>query len=179
MPRHHLTGRFLAITALTTFFVALSGEAFAQGFDWSQLLGGGSGGSSGAASGGSGGGLSQLFGGGGGGGQRHQPPGQPGGGISVERSAAPFTGKFVGRQQDQGVENTMTAQFACYPASDSDISQSKTFVCYSAPTSENSSASGPRFRPAGGAPSYGPPPGDGASYGSTGGPPNGPPPDIE
>jgi hypothetical protein len=179
VPRRHLTGRFLAITALAAFFVTLSGQAFAQGYDWSQLLGGGRG--SGGSSGGGGGGLSQLFGGGAGGGQMHQRSGQAGGaGVSVERNAPPFTGKFSGKQEDQGIENTMTAQFACYPASDSDIPQNRAFVCYSAPTNENGSTGGPPFRRAGGPPPYGPPPGGGPSYGSVGGgPPNGPPPDIE
>ena len=166
MPRRHLTGRFLAITALTAFFVTLSGQAFAQGFDWSQLLGGAGGGGGGGGSSGGGGGLPQLFGGGTGGGQMHQRSGQAGGaGVSVERNAPPFTGKFSGKQEDQGIENTMTAQFACYPASDSDIPQSRTFVCYSAPTNENGSAGSAPFRRAGDAPPYSSP--------------NGPPPDIE
>ena len=145
---HSLFGRFgaSAIAVLAAFFLTLSGQACAQGFDWSQLFGGG--------------------GTGGGGGQMHQHSGQPGGsGVIVERKALPFTGKFSGKQEDQGIENTMTAQFACYPASDSDIPQSKAFVCYSAPTNENGSAVSSPFRRAGGDPPAGSP--------------NGPPPDIE
>ena len=46
-----------------------------------------------------------------------------GSGISVERSAPPFTGKFTGQQDSQGMQSSITAQFACYPASDSDIPQ--------------------------------------------------------
>ena len=152
-----------AIAALIAFLVALSGQAFAQGFDWSQLLGGA------------------------GGGQRRQYSGQSGGsGVSVDRGSPPYTGKFVGKKEDQGIENTMTAQFACFPASDADIPQSKAFVCYTAPARENGSAGGPPYGPPGdappygpppdGGPPYGPPPGGGSGYGSpSGGPPNGPP----
>ncbi|HXN85157.1 MAG TPA: hypothetical protein VN867_03755 [Candidatus Binataceae bacterium] len=170
MPRRHLTGRFgaLVIAALAAFFVTLSGQALAQGFDWSQLLGGGGAG-----------------GAGGGGGQKRQHSGQSNGsGVSVERSAPPFTGKFVGKQEDQGIENTMTAQFACFPANDADIPQTKAFVCYSGGSNsggaDGSGGPPPYGPPNGGPPSYGPPPGGGPPYGSpNGGPPNGPPPDVE
>jgi len=175
----------LIIAAVTTFVVASSGSAFAQGFDLSQFLGGG-----GSGGGGGGGGLSQLFGGGagGGGGPRHQLQNSQQGndsGVEVDRSAPPFTGKFSGRQEDQGAESTITAQFACYPASDVDIPQARTFVCYSG----GSNAGGPPT--AGGPPAYGPPDGGPQAYGRSGGgspppygppaggPPNGPPPDIE
>jgi hypothetical protein len=181
-PNRLCIGRFCAaaIAALTALFLMSSGPAFAQGFDLSQFLGGGGGnGGGGGGSGGGGGGLSQLFGGGsGGGGPHHQNSG--GAGISVDRGSPPYTGKFVGKQQDQGIQDTMTAQFACYPASDSDIPQSRAFVCYSAPTNEGGSASGPPSHRASGPPPYGPPPGSDASYGPPdGGPPNGPPPSIE
>ena len=98
----------VAIAALAAFLVAFSGESFAQGFDLSQLLGGGSKhqrGNSGQSSGGS---------------------------ITVQRSAPPFEGKFVGKQEDQGAETTITAEFACYPATDSALPQTRTFVCYTA-----------------------------------------------
>jgi hypothetical protein len=111
--------------------------------------------------------LSQLFGGSGGGGSGgggHQRP--DGSAISVERSAPPYTGKFSGKQDSQGVQSTITAQFACYPAHDADIPQSNAFVCYTG----NSDASGP-------------PPGarrDGAGYGPPGsGSQNGPPAGVE
>jgi hypothetical protein len=173
---HRLANRFgvAAIAALAVFFVTVSGQAFAQGFDWSQLLGGG--GAGGAP---------------GGAGQRHQQSGQSNGsGISVDRGSPPYTGKFVGKQEDQGIQDTMTAQFACYPASDSDIPQSRAFVCYSAPTNEGGSAGGPPSHRAGSPPPYGPPPGSDPSYGPPpygpppygppgGGPPNGPPPGVE
>src|SRR5579872_783969 len=181
---HRMANRFeiAAIAALTMFFVALSGQASAQGFNLGQLLGGGGsgGGGGGVSSGGGGGGLSQLFGGGSsGGGSRHQNSG--GSSISVDRGSPPYTGKFVGKQEDQGIQDTMTAQFACYPASDSDIPQSRAFVCYSAPTNESGSAGVPPSHRAGGPPPYGPTSGSDASYGppSGGGPTNGPPPDIE
>jgi len=162
-----------AIAALIAFLVALSGQAFAQGFDWSQLLGGG--GQGGA--------------GGGGGGQKRQQSGQSGGsGVSVDRGSPPYTGKFVGKKEDQGIENTMTAQFACFPATDTDIPQSKAFICYTAPTKDNGSAGGSSYGPSGGG--YGPPPRSGSGYGPPagggqygpppdGGPPNGPPPGVE
>ena len=104
----------VAIAALAAFLVAFSGESFAQGFDLSQLLGGGSKhqrGNSGQSSGGS---------------------------ITVQRGAPPFEGKFVGTQKDQGAETTITAEFACYPASDSALPQTRTFVCYSAGSKANS-----------------------------------------
>lgn len=179
-------GRFgvAAIAALTALLLMFSGPAFAQGFNLGQFLGGGgsgggNGGAGGGGSGGGGGGLSQLFGGGsGGGGSHHQSSG--GSSISVDRGSPPYTGKFVGKQEDQGIQDQMTAQFACYPASDLDIPQSRAFVCYSAPTNEGGSAGGPPPRRAGGAPHYGPPPSSDSAYSPPNeGPPNGPPPGIE
>jgi hypothetical protein len=183
---HKVTNRLgvAAIVALTTFFLALSGPAFAQGFNLGQFLGGGGGGGggyggNGGGSGGGGGGLSQLFGGSGGGGSggegRHQS--SNGSEISVDRGAPPYTGKFTGQQDSQGVQSTITAQFACYPAHDADIPQSNAFICYAG----NSNSGGP---PSGG-PSdggaYGSPPNGRQGYGPPpdGGPPNGPPPGIE
>jgi hypothetical protein len=156
-----------AFAVLTAFLLASSSQASAQGFGLGQLFGGsggGNGGGNGNSSGG--GGLSQLFGGGSGGGNgsRHQLSGQSdGSGISVERSAAPFNGKFTGQQDSQGMQSSITAQFACYPASDYDIPQAKAFVCYA-----GSNGGEHRGGPEGHA--YGPP---------ANGPPNGPPPDIE
>jgi U1 small nuclear ribonucleoprotein len=202
LRRSRLISRFRAVAfaAATVVLVTWSGNAFAQSFDLSQLFGGGNGGgggyggSGGGYGGGSGGGnpLSQLFGGGSGGGQqRHQQQGNASG-ISVDRSAPPYTGKFAGSQEDQGAQTTLSAQFACYPASDADIPTARAFVCYTG----GSGAGGPP--PAGGPPSYGPPPNGGPSaygppnggpppygppngggYGPPpgGGPPNGPPPD--
>jgi hypothetical protein len=146
-----------AIAALAALILPFSGQAFAQGFDWSQLLGGGGGG------GGAGGG-------GAGGGPWYQHLGQSGSsGVTIDRGSPPFTGKFAGKKEDQGVENTMTAEFACFPATDTDIPQGKAFVCYTAPPRENASAGAPPYGPSGGAPSYGPP--------TRGGPP--PAPSIE
>jgi len=158
-----MTSRFVAaaLAALMTFFVALSGQALAQGFNLGQLLG--SGGVGGAGGGG----------GGGGGGSRHQS--SDGSGVSVERSTPPFTGKFIGKQEDQGAETTMTAQFACYPAHDVDIPQSNAFLCYTGGSNAGSpspvsSSDRHAYAPPGGRPSYGPPDGD---------PPNGPPSGVE
>jgi hypothetical protein len=133
---------------LTIFLVTLSGDAFAQGFDLGQLLGGG---------------------GGGGGGQRHQQQqGSQGSGVSVDRGAAPYTGKFSGKQDSEGMQSSITAEFACYPAHDSDIPQANAFVCYAGGAGGPPSG-GP---PNGGPPNYGPPGGGPPSYG----PPNGGPP---
>ncbi len=165
--------------ALTAFLLASSGNASAQGFDLSQLFGGG--GNGGGGGGGGGGGLGSLFGGGGGG-QRHQSQSN-GGGISVERSAPPLTGKFTGKQDSDGMQSTITAQFACYPAHDADIPQSNAFVCYTGnqagggPPSGGPAAANGYGPPSGG---YGPPPNGGPGYGPPdGGPPNGPPPGVE
>jgi hypothetical protein len=105
--------------------------------------------------------------------------------VSVDRGSPPFTGKFSGKQNDQGAETTMTTQFACYPASDSDIPQARAFVCYTG-GSNGGGAPGagggpPRYGSSnGGPPPYGPPPGSGSDYGPPGGgPPNGPPPGVE
>ena len=124
-----------------------------QGFDLNQLLGGAAGG----------------------GGSRHQhtDPGQGNGsGISVQRSAPPFTGKFSGKQDDKDAETTLTTQFACYPASDSEIPQAKAYVCYT-----GGSNGGPRT---GDPPAYGSPAGR-FPYGppSGGDPSNGPPSGVE
>jgi hypothetical protein len=162
----------IALAALTMFLLASSGQASAQGFGLGQLLGGGGGGNGGGSGGNSGGGLSQLFGvGSGGGGPRHQQYQQSdsASGISVERSAPPLTGKFTGKQDSSGMQTTITAQFACYPAHDADIPQSNAFVCYTG----NPNAGGP---PPGGRSDAGGngPPAGGSGYGA-----NGPPPGVE
>jgi len=159
-----------ALVAVTALLLALSGQASAQGFDLGQLLGGGGG------NGGGGGGLSQLFGGSGGGGPKHQRSGQSdSSGISVERSAPPLTGKFIGKQDSEGMQSTITAQFACYPAHDADIPQSNAFVCYTGGANAGGPPSGGRSDASG----YGPS-GGGTAYGRpNGGPPNGPPPGVE
>jgi hypothetical protein len=146
--------RVAVIVAVTTFLLTASGQALAQGFDLSQLLGGA----------------------GGGGGSRHQHTdgGQGNGsGISVQRSVPPLTGKFSGKQDDKDAEITLTAQFACYPANDSDIPQARAYVCYTG----GSNNGGPRTvdPPAYGSPArgslWGPPSGGGLS--------NGPPSGVE
>jgi hypothetical protein len=172
--------------------VTWSGNAFAQGFSLGQLFGGGGnggggssgggGGYGGGSSGGSGGGnpLSQLFGGGSGGGQQHQHQQGNASGISVDRSAPPYTGKFAGSQQDQGAETTLSAQFACYPASDADIPQARAFVCYTGGSGGDGPPQGgppPYGASNGGPPPYGPPSGGGYGPPPGSGPPNGPPPD--
>jgi len=108
----------VTVTALVAFLVSSPGVSFAQGFNLSQLLGGGSKQQHGTS-----------------GGSNNQS------GVSVQRSAQPFTGKFVGKQEDQGAEISMTAQFACYPASDSALPQAKTFVCYAAGSKDKSQSS--------------------------------------
>jgi hypothetical protein len=60
-----------------------------------------------------------------------------GAGVSVQRNASPFKGKFVGEQKEQDAETTITAEFACYPASDSALPQTKAFVCYMAASKTN------------------------------------------
>jgi hypothetical protein len=180
---YRMTNRFVvaAIFVVTTFFLALSGQAFAQGFSLGQLLGGGGGGAGsngggGGGSSGGGGGLSQLFGGGGGGSGGARPQRSDGSAISIERSAPPYTGKFSGKQNTQGVQSTITAQFACYPAHDADIPQSNAFICYIG----NSNSGGPPSGPPPDGAAYGPPSG-GQGYGpaANGSPPNGSPPGIE
>jgi hypothetical protein len=74
------------------------------------------------------------------------------------------------------MQSSITAEFACYPASDADIPQARAFVCYAGGSNSGDS------------PSSGGPP-NGASYGHAGGrsgdspsdsgAPNGPPPGVE
>jgi hypothetical protein len=102
----------VVLAALAACSLALPAISFAQGLDLSQLLGGGS---------------------------KHHGGGSKSNadGVTVQRAAKPFTGKFVGKQEEQGAETTMTAEFACYPASDSALPQVKAFVCYTGQTGQS------------------------------------------
>jgi len=118
--------------ALVVFLIALSGQSFGQGLS----------------------GLSNLFGGG----SKHKGnSGQSSTGVTAQREASPYLGQFVGKrtqkprsgqnaqtgQYSQTGENAqsgsqtppvitnLTAQFACYPAKDSALLQTKAFLCYS------------------------------------------------
>ena len=120
-----------ALTAAGTmiFLVALSGQSFAQGFGGlGQLLGGGSNAQGSSGNGQGFGGLSQLLGGGS---RRSRNSNGASAGVTVQRSAAPYIGIFDGKQKHTPGGN-LSAQFACYPAHDSALPQSDTFVCYTA-----------------------------------------------
>jgi len=81
------------------------------------------------------GGLGQLFGGGGGGSryqQRNSNSNQPSSAITVERNIAPFVGRFAGKQKASSYQGDLNANFACYPAHDAELPESRTFVCYTA-----------------------------------------------
>jgi|HubBroStandDraft_1064217.scaffolds.fasta_scaffold1175057_1 hypothetical protein len=78
------------------------------------------------------GGLGQLLGGGGGSRHQQQNSGQSNSGVSVQRNVTPFVGRFVGKQKEPSYETDLNAQFACYPATDAALPQTKTFVCYTA-----------------------------------------------
>jgi len=125
----------VAIVALISLLIAGFGETFAQGLDLSQLLGGGSGQSPSQGLG-----LPQLLGGGAS--RQQRGSGNSNGNeLTVQRGVSPFDGKFVGKQEDQGAETTMTVQFACYPANDSALPQTRVFACYG-PTPKAKSPSG-------------------------------------
>lgn len=96
---------FAAIAILTVIF----GEAHAQGL----------------------GGLGQLLGGGG---SRYQQrnPSQPSNAITVERNVAPFVGRFAGKQKASSYQGDLNANFACYPAHDAELPETRTFLCYTA-----------------------------------------------
>jgi hypothetical protein len=55
---------------------------------------------------------------------------RPMGGVTVQRNVTPFVGKFTGKQKDPSYETDLNAEFACYPASDAALPQTKAFVCY-------------------------------------------------
>ncbi len=100
---------FAVFAALTLIF----SEAHAQGLgSLGQLLGGGTGGS-----------RYQ---------QRNSNPNQPSNAITVERNIAPFVGRFAGKQKASSYQGDLNANFACYPAHDAELPESRTFVCYTA-----------------------------------------------
>jgi hypothetical protein len=107
------------VLAIVVFLVASFGQTLAQGLgglgQLGQLLGGGGGG------------------GGGSGAPRHQEQNSdPADVVSVERDVAPFLGKFAGKQKAPSYEGDLSARFACYPARDAALPQTRTFVCYTA-----------------------------------------------
>jgi len=119
-----------AIAALVVFLIAPCGQSFGQGLS----------------------GLSNLLGGG----PKHKgSSGQSSPAVTVQRGASPYLGQFVGKrtqkspsgqhaqtgQYSQTGESpptssqtppvtNLTAQFACYPARDSALPQTKAFLCY-------------------------------------------------
>jgi hypothetical protein len=97
----------VATIGVVVFLVASFGQSAAQGL----------------------GALGQLLGGGG---SKHQQQnsGQPNNAVTVERNVAPFVGKFAGKQRAPSYEGDLNAHFACYPASDAALPQTRTFVCY-------------------------------------------------
>jgi hypothetical protein len=106
----------IAPRVVSAVFVALTlilGEAHAQGL----------------------GGLGQLLGGGSGGSryqQRNSNSNQPSSAITVERNIAPYVGRFAGKQKASAYQGDLDANFACYPAHDAELPESRTFVCYTA-----------------------------------------------
>ena len=165
--------RLIVTAALTALLAASPAPALAQGFGLGQLLGG----SGGGGGGGSGsGGLSQFFGGSGAGSRPQRSDRPDDSGISVERSAPPFTGKFTGTQASQGMQSSITAEFACYPASDADIPHARAFVCYAGGSNPGgpSSSGGPPNRGSDGQPG-----GRGSYSQPNEAQPNGPPVGIE
>lgn len=78
------------------------------------------------------GGLGQLLGGGGSSRHQQQNSAQPNSDVSVERDVTPFVGRFVGKQKAPSYETDLNAEFACYPARDAALGDTKTFVCYTA-----------------------------------------------
>ena len=87
------------------------------------------------------------------GGSKHKKSSSPSNsGVTVQRNANPYVGQFIGKrtpkpnsgdnsqtgqssQSDQTSKpkpaTSLTAQFACYPATDSAMPQTKAFMCYS------------------------------------------------
>jgi len=101
-----------AVTMVGTAFLlmVLSGPSFAQNL----------------------GGLSQFLGGG----QKHSSSSsKSSNAVTVQRDATPYIGTFDGKQKEGGANLSLSAEFACYPAHDSALPQSNTFVCYTAGTS--------------------------------------------
>jgi hypothetical protein len=90
--------------------------------------------------------LTNLLGGGSSHSGHSSSSGQSNSGVTVQRNAPPYVGSFSGQRTqtaqatDSGASSgtgqtapaSLSAQFACYPARDSALPQTKTFVCYSA-----------------------------------------------
>jgi hypothetical protein len=117
-------GMGITVVAIVLVPIALCAPASAQGLSsLTNLLGGGSSHSSHSGS-----------------------SGQSNSGVTVQRNALPYVGAFSGQRtqtaqaSDSGTDSgtsqsaptSLSAQFACYPAKDSALPQTKTFVCYSA-----------------------------------------------
>ncbi len=98
----------VALAAGVIFFlIALLGRSTAQGFS----------------------GLSKLLGGG----STHTGnSSQSNAAVTLQRDAAPYEGNFNGKQNEGSKNDDLRAQFACYPAHDPALPQTKAFVCYSA-----------------------------------------------
>ena len=116
-----------AIAVLAVSLLAFSAQSSAQGLgNLSHLLGGGS--------------------------KHKKSSDQSNSGVTVQRNANPYVGQFVGKripkpnsgdnsqtgqssQSDQSSKpkppTSLTAQFACYPAKDAAMPQTKAFMCYS------------------------------------------------
>jgi hypothetical protein len=95
------------VAGLTVLLILLCTQSFAQGL----------------------GGLSQLLGGS----SHSRGSSHSGSAVSVERNAAPYLGKFDGKQ-NEGSGTRLNTEFACYPAHDAALPQSNTFVCYTPET---------------------------------------------
>jgi hypothetical protein len=111
------TPGLVRVIAVVVFLVASVGQSLAQGLgglgQLGQLLGGSAGGGAGAS--------------------RHQEQDSDVANVvSVERDVAPFLGKFAGKQKAPSYEGELSARFACYPARDAALPQTRTFVCYTA-----------------------------------------------
>ena len=90
--------------------------------------------------------LSSLLGGG----SKHKKSSdQSNSGLTVQRNVSPYVGQFTGKRAPKSVSGqnsqtgqsdqnskasppaNLTAQFACYPAKDAAMPQTKAFMCYS------------------------------------------------
>jgi hypothetical protein len=77
------------------------------------------------------GGLSKLLGGGG---MQHShysgQSGQSDTAVTVQRSAAPYTGEFTGKERTTSGPHSLSSRFVCYPARDPAFAQTEAFLCY-------------------------------------------------
>src|SRR5882757_1327414 len=73
-------------------------------------------------------GVSQLLGGLG----LSNNSGQSSAPITVQRSTAPYTGMFSGKETTGSETKSLDAKLACYPAHDPAFDQTDTFICYAA-----------------------------------------------